>query len=267
MSCPCGDEGLEMKSYTVSQLARMSGVSVRTLHHYDAIGLLKPAFTGENRYRYYCEEELLRLQQVLIHRELDIPLSEIRAILDARDFDRLATLQRQRERLEEQAARYAGMVRTIDRTIARLKGERAMTDAELYAGVVSPEKQAEYETWLVKRYGPEMKGHIETGREKMTDMTDAERNASMKELEAIESDLADAMRQGAPPQATDVDALIERHRAWVASSWGSEATPQAYAGLADVYEHPDFRNRYESIEPGFAEYLMTAMRSWATRQN
>ncbi len=75
------------------------------MHHYDEIGLLKPVFTGENRYRYYCEEELLRLQQILIHRELDIPLSEIRAILDARDFDRLATLQRQRERLEKQAAR------------------------------------------------------------------------------------------------------------------------------------------------------------------
>ena len=90
-----------MKTYTVNQLAQLAGISVRALHHYDEIGLLKPAFTGDNRYRYYGEEELLRLQQILIHRELDIPLAEIGAILDAPGFDKLATLQQQRERLEE----------------------------------------------------------------------------------------------------------------------------------------------------------------------
>ncbi|WP_034157509.1 MerR family transcriptional regulator [Sphingomonas sp. ERG5] len=255
-----------MKSYTVSRLARLSGISVRTLHHYDDIGLLKPASTGSNRYRYYGEEELLRLQQILIHRALDIPLSQIGAILDARDFDRLATLQKQRERLEEQAERYAGMVRTIDRTIARLKGECAMTDAELYSGVVSPEKQAEYGSWLVERYGSGVTPHIEASRTAMADQTEAARAASMKALESIETALADALRHGVSPQAATLDPLIERHRAWVGSSWGREATPPAYAELADVYEHADFRARYESIEPGFADYLMTAIRSWATRQ-
>ena len=141
-----------MKTYTVNQLSQLAGISVRALHHYDEIGLLKPAFTGDNRYRYYGEEELLRLQQILIHRELDIPLAEIGAILDAPGFDKLATLQKQHERLEEQAKRYARMVKTIDRTIARLKGDRAMKDADLYSGIVSPEKQAEYEQWLVEHF-------------------------------------------------------------------------------------------------------------------
>ena len=85
--------------YTVKQVAKLSGVSVRALHHYDEIGLLKPAHIGTNRYRYYGEEELLRLQQILIHRELDIPLAEIAEVLDAPDFDRLATLRVQREKL------------------------------------------------------------------------------------------------------------------------------------------------------------------------
>ena len=75
-----------MKLMTVKQLAKVSGVSVRALHHYDEIGLLKPAHVGRNRYRYYGREELLRLQQILIHRELDIPLSKIATILDAPDF-------------------------------------------------------------------------------------------------------------------------------------------------------------------------------------
>ena len=146
----------EMKAYTVAQLAKLAGISVRALHHYDEIGLLKPAHIGQNRYRYYGPEELLRLQQILIHRELGIPLAEIGAILDAPGFDRLDALTQQREKLAAEARRYAQLVRTIDRTIEKLKGDRAMKDADLYKGVVSPEKQAEYEKWLIARYGGDM---------------------------------------------------------------------------------------------------------------
>ncbi len=255
-----------MKTYTVNQLAQLAGISVRALHHYDEIGLLKPAFTGDNRYRYYGEEELLRLQQILIHRELDIPLAEIGAILDAPGFDKVATLQKQRERLEEQAKRYARMVKTIDRTIARLKGDRAMKDADLYSAVVSPEKQAAYEQWLIDRYGGDMEAQIERSRKAMSDMSQDEMAAAMKELEAVEQGLAEGLRRGIPPQAASLDPMIERHRTWVARSWSRECTPAAYAELADIYEHPDFRARYEAIEPGFADYLVTAMRSWARRQ-
>lgn len=255
-----------MKTYTVNQLASLAGVSVRALHHYDEIGLLRPAFTGENRYRYYGEDELLRLQQILIHRALDIPLVEIGAILDAPGFDRLDVLQKQRERLEQQAKRYAGMVRTIDRTIARLKGERKMNDKDLYSGIVSPEKQAEYEAWLLDRYGSWMESEIETSRKAMADLTEAERAAHMQELQKIEEALAEALRRGLPPQSASLDPLLDRHRRWVGASWGRECSPQAYAGLADIYEHPDFRARYEAIETGFADYLIAAMKSWARRQ-
>ena len=254
-----------MKTYTVNQLARLAGISVRTLHHYDEIGLLKPAFTGENRYRYYGEEELLRLQQILIHRELDMPLAQIGAMLDTPEFDKVATLQKQRERLEEQAKRYARMIKTIDRTIARLKGDRAMKDADLYSGIVSPEKQAEYEQWLIDRCGTDMEMQIERSRKAMSEMSKDEVAAMMKELEAVEQGLAEGLRQGVPPQATSLDPMIERHRAWIGRSWGRDCPPDVYAGLADIYEHPDFRARYEAIQPGFADYLTTAMRSWARR--
>ncbi len=255
-----------MKTYTVTQLARLAGVSVRTLHHYDEIGLLKPAFTGENRYRYYGEEELLRLQQILIHRELDIPLLEIGAILDTPGFDRLETLQGQRDRLDAEAKRYAGMVRTIDRTISRLKGERTMKDADLYSGIVSPDKQAEYEAWLVERYGPDIGAEIETSRKAVSAMSEAERADWMAQLKDIEEGLAEGLRKRLPPQAAALDPMIERHRNWVAASWGRDCPPEAYAGLAEMYEHPDFRARYEAIEPGFADYLIAAMKAWARRQ-
>lgn len=256
-----------MKTYTVNQLASLAGVSVRTLHHYDEVGLLKPAFTGENRYRYYGEEEVLRLQQILIHREMGMALAEIGPLLDAPGFDRLDALHRQRERLEEQAKRYAGMVRTIDRTIARLKGERKMADKDLYSGIVSPQKQAEYEARLVDTFGLEIHDHIAVSRQKTDTLSDDERAGLMQELESIEQGLAEGLRRGVPPQAASLDPLIARHRDWVSAMWNQEAPLDAYAGLADTYlAHPDFVARYEAIETGFAEYLATAMRSWVKRQ-
>lgn len=251
--------------YTVKQVAKLSGVSVRALHHYDEIGLLKPAHIGANRYRYYGEDELLRLQQILIHRELDIPLGEIAAILDAPGFDRLATLQTQRDRLEQEAKRYAELVQTIDRTIARLKGDRAMQDADLYKGI-SPEKQAEYEAWLIDRFGGDMPGRIETSRKKWAELTEAEQHALQDELRDLEQGLAEGLRRGVPRESRSLDPLLARHRAWVGRMWDRPCPPQAYAGLADLYlSHPDFIARYETIETGFAEYLAGAMKAYARR--
>lgn len=157
-----------MKRYTVKQLAELSGVSVRTLHHYDAIGLLTPAYVGDNGYRYYGENELLRLQQILLHRELGFPLKEIAAILDEPGFDRLAALETHKTRLEAEAERYRRLVRTIDRTIAEIKGRRAQEDwkmkhADLYSGF-APEKQEEYEHWLADLYmsHPDFRARYET---------------------------------------------------------------------------------------------------------
>lgn len=256
-----------MANYTVGEVAAMAGVSIRSLRHYHEVGLLHPAHVGENGYRYYGRAELLRLQQILIHRELGIPLAEIRAILDAPAFDRLTALKRQRRRIAENVARSAEMLRTIDRTIADLEGDHAMTDAELYSGIVDPEKQAEHEAWLERKYGPEIGERIETSRRKMRSLTPAEREAAMSELNDIERLLAKAQRDGAPPEARSLDPLIERHRAWVSSNWGRDCPPAAYAGLADNYAHPDFKARYEAIAPGFSDYLCAAMRSWAKRQS
>ena len=78
--------------YTVNKLARLSGVSSRTLRFYDEIGLLKPAFYGENQYRYYEEEQLLMLQQILFFRELGFPLSDIQRIIECDDFNKIESL-------------------------------------------------------------------------------------------------------------------------------------------------------------------------------
>lgn len=255
-----------MKAWTVKELARISGVSVRTLHHYDEIGLLKPAFVGENGYRRYRRPELLRLQQILVWRELDIPLREIAALLDSPGFDLPAALREQRGRLAEKAGRYALLLATIDRTIADLEGERTMEASDLYAGTVAPEKQAEYEQWLRRRFGAGIEPHLQHARKRVDAMTADERRVWMAELADIEGALAEAMRRGLPPDLPALDAPLARHFAWTTSQWATQPPRGAYGQLGEMYrQHPDFVARYEAIAPGFTGWLAAAMAAWAAR--
>jgi DNA-binding transcriptional MerR regulator len=252
-----------IKELTVRQLAAISGVTVRTLHHYDEIGLLKPATVGANGYRYYGRAELLRLQRILFHRELGVPLSEIGALLELEGDDQVGVLLRHRRKLEAEGARLAVLIDTIDRTIASINGEITMSNADLYQGF-SPEKQAAYEAWLIERYGAPMEEDITRSRKRFAASTREEQAAAMAELQQIEAALAEACRRGIDPAAAAVDSLIQRHRAWVAMMWDKPCPSEAYAGLADLYlSHPDFVARYERLAPGFAGYLARAMKTHA----
>lgn len=254
-----------MKAWTVKQLAKLASVSVRTLHHYDEIGLLKPARVGKNQYRYYGDDELLRLQQILIYRELDFSLAEIAKLLDQNGADRIRILNEQKMALRAKADHFASMIETIDRTIKDLSGERKMKSEELYAGVVSPEKQAEFEAWMEERYGVGIKKAVEHSKQHMAKWSDAERQAQMKELGELESGFVKAMCAGVKPDSEILDPLLDRHRAWVANGWGRDCPPQAYGGLADAYETPEFRARYEAVHEGLTDYLCAAMRAYAER--
>ena len=251
--------------HTVKQLAALASVSVRTLHHYDAIGLLKPGHVGGNGYRYYGRAELLRLQQIMLHRRLGMTLAEIARVIDAPDFDQRAALARQRARLSDERDRLATMIDTIDRTLTTLEGDTTMTDAELYTGFVPPEKQAGYEAWLIDRYGTRAEGWIDEAKARPAPTAD-EVAGSMDRLREAEQGLAAAMRDGIAPTSPALDPAIALHRDWVAAQWGRACPPAAYAGLAEVYDHPDFRARYEAIAPGFADWLPAAMKAWAARQ-
>jgi len=250
---------------TVRQLAAISGVTVRTLHHYDEIGLLKPAFVGANGYRYYGRKELLRLQRALFHRELGVPLTAIGELLDLEGDDQIGVLRLHRAKLEAERERYRVLIETIDRTIAGLEGERLMANADLYQGF-SREMQSGYEAWLIERYGEPVRIGIEQAGSSYAKLARTEQEALGAELRQVEAALAGAMRNGIDPAAAVVDLLIRRHRAWVAAMWGRPCSAESYSGLAELYlSHPDFVARYERIEKGFAEYLAAAMKSHARR--
>src|SRR4051812_47346301 len=167
-------------SYTVSQLAALSGVSVRALHHYDEIGLLKPACVGLNGYRYYGREELLRLQQILFHRELGLSLDEIRQAIDSPGFDRAAALRRHREKLVTEIARLHELAKTIDDTLADLEGGKTMNEGTMYRGFDAQARER-HEAWAIERYGKWARLGIETRDEVMQDWTPAEHDAHRSE--------------------------------------------------------------------------------------
>ena len=254
-----------MSTYTVKQLARLSGVSVRTLHHYDEIGLLKPAFLGENRYRYYGREELLRLQDILFHRELGVPLQDIGRLLDLEGRDRVAILKRHRAMLAERIEGSRQLLTTIDRTIAELNGAGTMNDKDLYHGF-APEKQAEYEEWLVENYGDGMREGIEAGKEHWGKAGPDAMKAAFDEGQAAEAELAERFLAGTEPDSAELEPLFDRHRAWVAQMWNRECAREGYAGMADMYlAHPDFRTYFDRRGAGFTDWLTAAMKAYAAR--
>lgn len=255
-----------MSVYTVKQMARLSGVSVRALHHYDAIGLLRPRAVGANGYRYYDREDLLRLQQILFHRALETPLKDIQAALDDPGFDLAAALRVHRRRLAAEAERYAGLVDIVDRTLADLEGDETMDDNQLFEGF-SPEKQAEHEAWLIDRYGGDMPERIAQATQRRKGMSKSEIAALMSDGQKLEIDIAKALTDGLPADSAAVGAIMARWWDWIGVSWNREPTPEAFTGLGRLYlEHPEFTARYEAITPGLTEYLAEAMRVYAERR-
>lgn len=248
--------------YTVKQVARMAGISVRALHHYDQIGLLKPASVGENGYRYYGREELLRLQQILFHRELEFPLDAIAAVLDQPGFDRAAALRRHRVKLAAEASRYRQLLKTLDATLAQIEGDATMDDKDLYKGF-APEKQAEYEAWIAARSGAES---LERSKRAMKGWSKADWEAYLEKGQAFERDMAGALTRGEAPDGAFVQGEIPRLYAWIETAWARRPEKAAFIGLGRMYaDHPDFRTRYEALAPGLADYLASAMRTWAEK--
>lgn len=257
-----------MRAYTVSEVARLSGVSVRTLHHYDEVGLLKPACVGANGYRYYGQDELLRLQQILFHRELGLALEAIGRVLDAPDFDRAAALKAHRAKLQAQARRYRQLIRTIDETLAALEGASTMDDKAIYKGFQFSEAEStEVEDWLRGRFGPEVQARIDRSRALAESWTAEEREAHQEEGRAFEMAVTKAKRDGAPPSDASVQALVGGHGAWISRGWGVPAGKGPFATITEIYANqPTFRQRFDELEPGLADYIVEAMRLYAARE-
>lgn len=239
--------------YTVRQLANAAGVSPRTLHFYDGIGLLKPEAYGGNGYRYYGEAALLRLQQILFFKELDFSLAEIRATIDRPGFDLVQALHAHRETLRERAGRLARLIETVDKTILHLKGELEMTERDFYRGF-SEEQQREYEEEIRQRYGDR---ELEQSQQRWGGYGADRRQAIQEDFARIVTALRDRMPLGAG--APEVRALVGQLHAWVGNFY--DCTLEVFEGLGHTYnQDPRFREMYETTYgPGVAEFLEQAI--------
>lgn len=233
-------------AYTVNKLAKLSGVSARTLRFYDEIGLLKPAYVKDNDYRYYEEEQLLMLQQILFYRELDFPLSEIQRIVNSGTFDKIEALQSHKRILQQGLDQSKQMIKTIDKTISHLRGKEKMKDQELYYGFDS-EEQKKYEKQLIAE-GVVTKEYLEEYKKKLTN---SDKNKFMQEGKKINDDLILAMDKGLKPASQEVQVIMRRHHAWV----GWNPTKEGYIGLSERYLTPEFKKFYDQLHPNYSIIL------------
>lgn len=239
--------------YTVKQLSDLAGVTVRTLHHYDQIGLLKPSSVGGNGYRYYEEEALYRLQQILFYRELDMPLNQIKKLTGRRDFDVLTALQMHKSALQGEAERINRLIRTIDKTIDHLKGKEKMNPRGLFEGF-SDEEQEKYALEAAQLYDPET---VRESNRKWKSYSAARKEKIMAEGKAIYQDMIAAMPKGAA--SLEVQSIVERWRKHMDYFW----TPKLdqLSALADNYnEDPRFKENFEKMHAGLAEFIREAIK-------
>ena len=250
-------------AYTVNKLAKLSGVTVRTLHFYDEIGLLKPAYVGENSYRYYEEEQLLLLQQILFFKELGFELKQIQEILKQSDFNKLQALRVHAHTVQKRMEKLTMLAQTIDKTINYLEGKQTMTNKEMYYGF-SEEQQQEYERYLIKRHGKDITKQIAESKNNVKHWHQDDWQKVGKAFDAICTDLTALLSKKYAVGAPEVQAVIARHYAWIKQFW----TPnrESYAGLGISYREPEWQPRFAPYHADLAEFLAQAMKVFADNQ-
>ncbi|HEX6341641.1 MerR family transcriptional regulator [Umezawaea sp.] len=247
-------------AWSTAEVARMSGVTSRTLRHYDAIGLLVPARVGTNGYRFYEREQVLRLQQILLLRELGLGLDTVGEVLDGRH--RAVDVLRNHERwLRAEQERLGLLASTVAKTIEEMEGGENVKMEELFEGF-DADKQARYEEELVERYGEGAKEHIAESKAKMRSWDKAEVDRFTAEWKDVAERYAALFDAGVAVDAPEALELTDRHYRWICLSW----TPnrESYTGLGRLYvDAPDFKSQFDAHAEGFAEYVRDAIAAYA----
>ncbi|MFG1694571.1 MerR family transcriptional regulator [Nonomuraea sp. NPDC049309] len=249
-------------SFTVGQVARLAGVTVRTLHHYDEIGLLSPRERTPAGYRRYSDDDITRLQQILLYRELGFPLEEIAAILDRPGADHLDHLRRQHELLTRKAERLGQVIAAVERAInARATGISLTAEERLEVfGSLRPE---DHDAEVERRWGHTPQ--YAESRRRIASYTKQDWLLLGKEAQAINDELAAACTSGLPADSPPVTDIAERHRAHI-DRWFYPCDHQMHRCLGDLYAcDPRFVAVFDALAPGLAAYFRTAIHANARR--
>jgi MerR family transcriptional regulator, thiopeptide resistance regulator len=244
--------------FTVNQLSTLAGVTPRTLRHYDAIGLLKPSRIGDNGYRYYGEESVLRLQQILLYRELELPLDGIKRIMGRRDFDVLAALEGHKVEIRKRIQRLERLGETVDETIRNLKEGRTMANEKMFVGF-SDEDQARYEEEAAMRWDTDT---VRASNKRWKAYGAEEKKRILAEGNEIYRDLVAAIPGGASgPKA---QAQVARWRKHLNYFWSPN--DDQLVGLAEMYgTDPAFRANFDKLDKALAPFMKEAVTAYVAK--
>lgn len=243
----------------VKEVAKLTGISVRTLHHYDEIGLLSPKRIAESGYREYTDEDLETLQQILFFRELGFPLKKIKDVLNSPSFDRQEALLLQQKMLLEKRSRLDQMILLIERTIQHAEGEIQMTNKEKFEGFDFSHNP--YEQEARERWGNEA---VERSNAKLAGMSEEEQKAMTKKMNTIYRKLA-ALRKGAPDSDKAQSAIKEWYD-FLNNNFGSYSF-EAFKGLGQMYISDErFTKNIDQFGDGLAKFMCEAMAAFADKK-
>ena len=244
--------------YTVQKLAKMAGISTRTLRYYDEIGILKPARINSSGYRIYGSEQVDMLQQILFYKELGVELENVKKIMALPSFNKVDALKEHREKLLERKNRIELLISSIDKTIEQSEGRIVMSDKEKFEGFkkkMIEENEEKYGEEIRSKYGNET---IDKSNQKLKNMSRDEYDKLETLTKQLEETLEKAFAQK-DPSSELAQRAADLHRQWLCYYWESYSK-EAHAQIVNMYvEDERFKAYYDKKNPGTAEFLRDAV--------
>lgn len=243
--------------WSIQELARAAGTTSRTLRHYGQLGLLPPSRVGANGYRYYDHDSLVRLQRILLLRELGLGLPVIAEVL-AGEQDTAAALRTHLELLRQQQDRIARQIASVHTTLRKTEAGEPLMAEETFDGF----DHTRYQDEVIERWG---KQAYESSDTWWRAMSEADRRAFGQTQLDIATDYARACADGLAPDSAQAQAITQRHYEWITAGWqGKRPNAAAFTGLGDMYvADPRFTENYDKHGAGTAQFVRDAMHAYA----
>lgn len=246
--------------YTVQKLARLAGVSARTLRYYDEIGILKPARISSSGYRIYGQKEVDLLQQILFYRELGVELESIKKIITSPSFDGVMALREHHVKLLAKREQLDQLIKNVEKTIAMKEGRIEMTDIEKFEGFkqrLIDENEEKYGKEAREKYGDEV---VDKSNAYFRNMSKEEFDKMNSLSEQVLETLAEAVKTGDPAGPLGQKAA-DLHKQWISLCWG-HYDKEAHANLAQMYVDDERFTAYydDRVQPGAAMFLRDAIK-------
>lgn len=247
--------------YTIGELAKLSGLTTRTLRYYDEIDLLKPSAIRPNGYRIYTEKEVDRLQQIMFFRVLDMSPEIVKEILDFNGYDAINALEIHIKLLAEKKERLEEIIINAKTTIGKMKGELIMTDTEKFGAFkkkLLAENEEKYGKEVMAKYG---ETRVKSMNEKFSGLTREQYDAA----EVLSKEFSKMLKQAAlvgDPACEDARDACRIHREWLSYFWVEKMfTPQAHINLSEMYcNDARFQESMEALAEGRAEFFRKALK-------